>query len=87
MEIVDDFNLEEIEKNFSKKCSNGMLLSENHINILKKYNIDYEKCININELIYEIEECINDSIYDDISDLEWLSMDIAERNYYQNTQK
>ena len=64
-----------------------MLLSDNHINILNKYNIDYLKYSSINDLLYEIEELLNDSEYSDADDLEWLSMDLAERNYYQNTNK
>ena len=87
MNFEDDFSLEEAEKRFLKKQSNGMLLSENHINILNKYNIDYQKCSSINDLLYEIDECLNDGEYDDADDLEWVSIDLAERNYYQNTNK
>lgn len=85
--IVDDFNEEEIEKNFLKKYDNGILLSDNHIAILERYDIDYKKFASINELLYEIDECLNDGLYDDADDLEWVSIDIAERNYYQNTNK
>ena len=87
MNIEDDFSLEESEKRFLKKQSNGMLLSDNHINILNKYDIDYLKCSSINDLLYQIDEVLNEGEYDEVDDLEWVSIDLAERNYYQNTNK
>ena len=75
----------ELETNFLKN-DNGILLSDNHISILNRYNIDYKKYTSVNQLLYEIEDILNDS-YGDNEDLEWVSMDISERNYYQNTKK
>lgn len=75
----------ELETNFLKNY-NGILLSDNHISILNRYNIDYKKYTSVNQLLYEIEYILNDS-YGDNEDLEWVSMDISERNYYQNTKK
>ena len=58
--VVDEFNLniDEIiknEKSFIKE-HNNIYISEEQINILKKYNIDIERYVNVNELIYDIEE-------------------------------
>ena len=75
----------ELETNFLKNY-NGILLSDNHISILNRYNIDYKKYSSLNQLLYEIEDILNNS-YGDNEDLEWVSMDISERNYYQNTKK
>ena len=75
----------ELETNFLKNY-NGILLSDNHISILNRYNIDYKKYTIVNHLLYEIEDILNYS-YGDNEDLEWVSMDISERNYYQNTKK
>lgn len=93
MEIkLDDLDLDslldekKLETGFLKNY-NGVLLSDNHINILNKYNIDFKKYNSVNQLLYEIEDVLNDSYGMDIEDLEWVSMDISERNYYQNTQK
>lgn len=93
MEIkLDDLDLDslldekKLETGFLKNY-NGILLSDNHINILNKYNIDFKKYNSVNQLLYEIEDVLNDSYGMDIEDLEWVSMDISERNYYQNTQK
>ena len=87
---IDGFDLNEDEiisneKNFLKKYNN-IYISDEQVNILKKYNINIEKYININELIYDIEECLNDS-YIELEDLEWVSQTLSEYNYYNNTNK
>jgi len=87
---LDELNLNEDEimgsqKKFIKK-HNNIYISDEQIDILKKYNIDIEKYINLNELIYDIEECLNDS-YIELDDLEWVSQTLSEYNYYNNTNK
>ncbi len=77
----------DIEKDMLKDCGNGMLLTDNYIEVLKRYNIDYKKYSNLNGLIYEIEECLNDIYGTDADDLEWVATELSERNYYQNTKK
>jgi len=88
--IIDEFNLDmdEVvgnEKTFIKK-HNNIYISDEQINILKKYNINIENYTNLNELIYDIEECLNDS-FDTLEDLEWVSQTLSEYNYYNNTNK
>ena len=88
--IINEFNLDidEVvgkESNFIKK-HNNIYISDEQINILKNYNIDIDKYHNLNELIYDIEECLNDS-YEELEDLEWVSQTLSEYNYYNNTNK
>ena len=64
---------------------NGLLLTTKEIEVLDRYNIDYKKCISLKEIIYLIEDIIEDE--DDIEDLELISQSISERDYYQNTNK
>ena len=47
MNIVEDFN-----KRSLKQRKNGIYLSDEQINILEKYNINYLNYNNINELIF-----------------------------------
>lgn len=82
---VDDKDLIPKECNFLKKYNN-IYLSEEQKNILDKYHIDVNKYFNINELIFDIEEYLNNS-YDEFNDLEWVSQTLAEYNYYNNTNK
>ena len=81
-EINDSINYDE---NMHVLRKNGILLSDKQIEILNKYNIDYLKFNNISSLIYEIEEILNNGEFSE--DLENLSLELAEYNYYQNTNK
>ena len=67
------------------RINDNLYLSNKQINILDNYDIDY-KNKSIDELIYEVEEILNDS-YDDLVDLEELSRELSEFNYYHNTKK
>lgn len=85
---VDDLLKDiDLEKDMLRDYGNGMLLTENYVEILNRYDIDYKKYSDLNSLIYEIEECLNDSYGLDVDDLEWLATELSERNYYQNIRK
>lgn len=88
--MIDKYNLnlDEIVANEQKflKKHNNIYISDEQMNILKNYNIDIEKYNNLNELIYDIEEYLNDS-YEELEDLEWVSQTLSEYNYYNNTNK
>ena len=73
------------EKNFLKKYNN-IYISDEQKNILERYNIDVNNYLNVKELIYDIEECLNNSL-EELEDLEWVSQTISEYNYYNNTNK
>ena len=65
---------------------NGMMLTNHEIEVLDRYKIPYKKCNSLKEVIFEIEEIIEDSDIVD-EDLDYISSTIAERDYYQNTNK
>ena len=71
------------------KTKNNLLISQNDINTLKKYEIDVNKYTTINELIFRIEDIINneDLSNDEIDELDYISETLQERNYYMNTNK
>lgn len=73
------------DKNMIKMRGNGIYLSDNQIEVLKRYNINYKKYISLNSLIFEIEEILNEEV--DASDLEEVSSRLSELNYYNNTNK
>lgn len=82
---IDETEIIQNEKSFLKKYNN-IYISEEQKEILDRYDIDVNKYLNISELIYDIEECLNNSI-DELDDLEWVSQTISEYNYYNNTNK
>lgn len=73
------------DKSMIKMRGNGIYLSDNQIEVLKRYDIDYKKYISLNSLIFEIEEILNEEV--DASDLEEVSSRLSELNYYNNTKK
>lgn len=67
---------------------NNIYLSNRQIQILDRYNIKYQNVIDIKELIFQVEDYINDNyLCGDLEDLENLSQELSEFNYYYNTNK
>lgn len=66
---------------------NDIYLNKKEISILNKYNFNYKNYNRVSELIFDIECFLNNSNYNDYSDLEWVSENLSEFNYYYNTNK
>lgn len=79
-----DIDMNKIENNFIKYRKNNIYLTGEQIDILNSYNIDYNSCLSINELIYLIERNKNDDNYDE---LDWVETNLSEFNYYHNVNK
>lgn len=84
-EIINslDFELDEL-----KQVKKNIYLNNREMQILKMYDIDFQNCVDMNDLLFKIDNVLND-LYDNsgIEDLEWVSSSISERNYYMNTNK
>lgn len=86
-----DINIEDIitevdiDKSIPKKRNNNLVLRDSQIEILKKYNINYETHTSLKSLIFEIEEILNYET--DLEDLEQLSEELEEMSYYNYTNK
>ena len=65
---------------------NNFLLKKNEMEVLDRYDIDYKNCSSLKEVIYLIDEVFQDS-YDDMVDLEEVSISISDRDYYVNSNK
>lgn len=87
--LLDNLGIElNIENTELKPRKNGLLLSEEQINILKNHNINYEQYNTLESLIFAIEDYINDvQGYMDITDIDQVSQQLSEQNYYNNTNK
>lgn len=89
--MLDDIDINKLvdevydDKDLLKLRKKGIYLSDNDIDILKKYGIDYNKYRSIGELIFDIESILNEE--SNLDDLEKLSSKLAELNYYNNTNK
>lgn len=68
------------------EVSKNIMLTKKEIEVLNRYKINYQNCNNLKEIIFMIEDVLDDmDIIDE--DLEIISESISERDYYQNTNK
>ena len=88
-----EYNIEEIISSLDFKSSklnnlsNGLVLTNNEIDVLNKYNIKYKSCSSLKEVLMLIDEKFNYEEVDNPDELDSVSASIAERDYYQNSNK
>lgn len=82
--VDDAVRYADIDKVLVKRRENNILLSDYQVEVLKRANIDYKSFINMHELLFEIEEYLNE-VYDD--ELDSISKQLAEYIYYGETKK
>ena len=63
----------------------GIILTNYEIGVLDKYSINYKNCNSLKEILFYVEEILNDD--PSFDDLENISKSIAERDYYANSNK
>ncbi len=79
-----DKMINEFQKENKKVKINNFYLTEYQIRILRKYQIPYENCHSIKEILFYIEEILETEEYED---LENVSASLGEVDYYQNYNK
>ena len=72
------------EKSFLKRRENGLMLSDNDIEILQRNDINYLEFSKLESLIFKIEEVLSE---EENEELENLNMRLGEYNYYNYTNK
>jgi len=87
IKIEELVNKIKFEENFTKHRKGNIYLSDYQINILRKYDINYENFSNITSLLLAIEEVLNNDFDENMFDLEEISAYLAQMNYYNNTTK
>ncbi len=80
-DLLDNINWED---NKRIKVNDNINLTKYQISILKKNNINYESINSLNNLIYLINDVLNEN---DDEELEFVLEELSERNYYENTKK
>ncbi|MBE6148388.1 MAG: hypothetical protein E7167_02710 [Firmicutes bacterium] len=58
---------------------NGMLLSDYHIEVLKRNGIDYMKYGSITQILFDINDILDE---EENEELESVARELDERNYY-----
>lgn len=82
-EIEELVGLKDYDKNMLKARNNGLLLTDNQVSLLERYNIDAGKCNSMSELLYMIDQ-VDDP---DDDELTYLAEQLAETKYYRETRK
>ncbi len=87
---MDDYSIKEVAdqldfvSNSFQTVGNNLMLTVHEIEVLDLYHIPYKNCQSLKEVLFQIEDVIQDmDIVDEELDL--VSSSIAERDYYQNT--
>lgn len=83
---LTDLVKEDLHKNLHKLYGNDIYLSENDIEILKRYDFNIEKYSNIKSLILDISSYLDETDIE-ADDLEDLVNTLSEFDYYHNTNK
>ena len=78
------FNFADFDKMLLKRRENNLLLSDYQVYILSRNNIDFNKYADIKQLLFEIEEVLNDEFDEE---LDIVATQLAELDYYNNTKK
>ena len=68
-------------------CGNGLMLTNGEISVLKRFGINYLTCNSLKEILYKIDVVLKEDEDDDLDELDLVASSIAERDYYQNTNK
>ncbi len=86
---MKEYNINELLNNidFNKnklvKVNEKLYLTNYQIEVLNKYEIDFQN-LNLSSIIFLGEEILEEDDYDDLDEV---IRELAERNYYENTNK
>ena len=79
-ELLNDIDF---NKNKLVKVNEKLYLTNYQIEVLNKYEIDFQN-LNLSSIIFLGEEILEEDDYDDLDEI---IRELAERNYYENTNK
>ena len=82
--LEDAINFSNFENLLLKRRENNLLLSDYQVSVLERFGISYSKFNNIRELMFEIENILDDD-FDEELDL--VSSQLSEFIYYNDTKK
>lgn len=87
-----EYNIEELLKDikfdFKKDNGKGLLLNSHETEVLQRYGFDYKKYSSLNELIFDIDNYINEEgCFNDVDELEEVLDRISEYHYYNEVNK
>lgn len=74
---------------FLEKSKHNILINKSDIAALNKYDIDINEYTTIQELLFKIDDILNNEELsdDEYDELDYIASNLQERNYYKNTNK
>lgn len=74
---------------YSLQKVGAIWLTNEEIEILKRYSINYQKANSLRDLMIKIEDVIEDESIDneELAELDYILETISERDYYENTKR
>ena len=88
MEYKIDELLNDIKFDLKKDNGKGILLNNHEIEVLQRYGFDYKKYSSLNELIFVVDNYINEEgCFNDVDELEEVLDKISEYHYYNEVNK
>ena len=82
--VDDAINISNYEELLLKRRENNILLSDYQVSVLRRNGIDYNRFSSIRELMFEIENYLDEE-FDEELDL--VSLQLSEYIYYNETKK
>lgn len=84
---IEDLVNKTINNNSLVKINDQLYLKKYQIEILEYYHIEYQKCSFVSEILFLIEEILENGEVEDSDVLEEVAMSLQEFSYYHNTNK
>ena len=76
-----------IHKNSLVKVNSKLYLKQYQMEILDFYHIEYQKCSSVSEILFLIDEILDNEEIEDYEVLEEVATSLQEFQYYHNTNK
>ena len=84
---IEDLVRETIHNNSLVKINDKLYLKQYQIEVLDYYHIEYQKCSSVSEILFLIEDILENEEVEDSELLEEVALSLQEFNYYHNTNK
>ncbi len=84
---IKDLVEKTIHNNSLVKINDKLYLKQYQIEVLDYYHIEYQKCSSVSEILFLIEEIVDNEEGEDDDILEEVALSLQEFNYYHNTNK
>lgn len=76
-----------IHNNHLVKINDKLYLKQYQIEVLEYYHIEYQNCSSVSEILFLIEDVLENEEVEDVDVLEEVATSLQEFNYYHNTNK